>query len=234
MGFTFVIVNGTWFGTSGEVSVDYGDPDDPPSWVTLSCPLINSYQLNCTLPGGAGGPHQWRVTVSGATSQWSNATTVFNPPQVQSVTIPSRLSTLGSESMIITGSSFGPTSTTVNLTYGQFQAIGCSVTLADTQIICTSVPGTGENLIATVHVGRPAQTNNGNFVSYFGPEINGLSVSSIGSDSATSVIISGSYFGPSWLPPVIMLNHSTYGNCEFATQSHNDGVSGIATIQVVL
>jgi len=229
-GSTQVLINGTWFGTESPIFVQFGDPQDSASYRNLSCPLVSYYAALCVVNGGAGGLHRWRVRVAGQLSPWSDANTTFASPAQTLVSIPAAaLSTLGGESIVITGSSFGPSGTPVTIRYGNYEATSCSVTSADTQITCTSVAGIGTELILNVSVGLPPLSTASLNLSYFGPSISSVSPSTISSDTASNVVIAGSYFGPSNSPLSITISNS-YGSCSFTYVSHTDGASGSASM----
>ncbi len=167
------------------------------------------------------------MEVSGTFSAWSTQTTSFEAPAPTAVVAAggSRLSTLGSELITITGSSFGPIGTQVSAVYGPYTTSGCSVTVADATIVCTSAAGIGFDHVLTLSVGAPAQISTALRVSYRLPVVSGVSPSVVSSDAGENIAISGAFFGPPGSVVHATMRHATYGTCNLTYVSHTDSAS---------
>ncbi len=92
----------------------------------------------------------WRVTLAGLTSSPSTFSTSYTPPSLTTLGSPVvSLETTGGTIVTLNGADFGAIgATTVSGNYSggstnlNFQA-GCVVTVAHTQMQCTTVPGVG-------------------------------------------------------------------------------------------
>lgn len=131
-----VIVSGSGF--AQPLTVTYG-----PSNYVATCNIQSANQLSCTTSPGVGAGHTWRVTVSGSPAT-SSATTSYAAPAISSFS-PQTISTDGTTSVTIAGSNFGPVGTSVSATYGggTYTANACSVTVANTRVVCGTAQGVG-------------------------------------------------------------------------------------------
>ena len=98
-----------------------------PSWAPLEVTLVSAADgivrvansclrdavshswVRCSVPGGVGTGHRWRVAVGGLTSAPSAATTSYAPPTLTAV-IGNQFNTDGNQNVFIVGTEFGPLS----------------------------------------------------------------------------------------------------------------------------
>jgi hypothetical protein len=117
--------------------------------------------MQCLLGQGTGAGLAWRVAVGGQLSPPSAQATAYLPPVVfyfegggAHLGV-----TPGGQGVTIFGTNFGPSGSPLRATYGvnvtgekEFEAQGCAVTSAHTQITCLTAPGAGATLSWTVTV----------------------------------------------------------------------------------
>jgi len=131
----------------------------------------------CTPSAGVGVGHYWTLFVGGQVAKGSlvdarsptsaayrYGPTYYRSPAISAIYVShSTLATIGGDTVVITGTNFGPVDiqNVVHATYentalsslarGPFTASSCSVTVAHTQITCTSVPGVRSLLLYYIH-----------------------------------------------------------------------------------
>ena len=131
--------------------------------------LIPGSKITCLLPAGAGIHFSWVLKMGPLDTITTDRTLVFTNifgydfPIVTSVTFGEHggdglLSTSGNTSILLTGTSFGPTtfpSADITVKYardlattkqGGYLAVNCKITVAHTNILCKSSPGIGRDL----------------------------------------------------------------------------------------
>ena len=142
---------------------------------------------------GVGSGHRWLVQVGSQSSALSVATTSYALPQITTVTPPGLLQTRGGQTVVITGSNFGPGEAPANGDSGglgvtfasHFEvtasyageegwdtyAAACVVTVPHTAIECTTSAGVGVDLSWVVSVGGQVSARSTTTTSYAPPTI---------------------------------------------------------------
>lgn len=165
----------------------------------------NNTLVTCQSAPGVGRDHVWSLTIDDQ-SAVSSATTRYREPAVTGLRLAVGggavlLGTAGGEKVRITGTNFGPgaAGTTITAQYGQYPATGCVVTVAHTELECTSVAGVGFNHTWVVTVAtQPSSVTQWPLVSSYLPP----SISSLGGATAMStqgsevVLVRGTNLGP--------------------------------------
>ena len=214
----------------------------------------------CTPAAGVGSGHRWTLYVGGVPAVegvgrakavqfetpvgYRSPPTAYSPPSISAISIvgKSTFSTLGGDAVVLTGTNFGPldVQNVVSATYrnnalgdfalGPFTARDCAVTVAHTEITCSSAPGVGHDHRWQVEVGGQASQQSSFITSYTAPAINvilpnneqnnltGLSTGGYGHSTCTDgfdsyspclIRLTGSDFGPVLASNTIS---ATYGN----------------------
>ena len=195
-------------------------------------PPTSSGRINCLTAPGTGLMARWQVVIAGGTSLpfvfAASAASVpqYGNPVILSVQYPNPLpapqglSTAGSQLVKIQGENFGPigayTNSVLQVWFGVqtltsptppsvslgFSLAPCTVSVAHTQLTCTTPPGTGAGMSVVVYVnGLPSTQPT---LSYLAPTISQLSyaggnltVAPGDCNTPFQVTISGLNFGPS-------------------------------------
>jgi hypothetical protein len=128
-----------------------------------SCLVTNAHTtIVCKTVAGIGKALSWLLTVSDQTSAPGASTLRYRAPTITGVggIGARRGDTAGGEPLTITGTSFGPTTSLALpvVTYGdtgtEYSAQSCAVTVADTQAVCVTGPGTGRDLNAVIAIAQ--------------------------------------------------------------------------------
>jgi hypothetical protein len=220
-------------------------------YVTTNCQVISpSKTIACDVPEGVGSQFTWTLKMGPAASVTKEQTLEFmngfayESPVISSVTAPSVLSTYGGTSFTINGAHFGPTSVPTDaivIKYkrgividdpGGYVATGCSVSVAHTEITCSSVPGIGKELTFWISSLMGSKSNilsdAGNQAKYdqpiitsivtrrLNPNNEGATITSnnLRTEGGDVVIISGNNFGPA------SSSHYTFLNEEMSRVSY--------------
>ena len=168
-------------------------------------------QITCNTTAGVGLQLTWSVFVGGQWGGESTKTTSYIAPRIDSANVPTVWKTTGSDKIVLTGDYFGPMSTTLNpsptLKYTStnvvYDAVSCSVTIAHTQLTCTSVAGVGREVSFQTTIGE--QTSNSFLrpdVRYAAPQLATVSSPNgpIRTEGGDTITLKGSSFGPSTTP----------------------------------
>ena len=181
--------------------------------------------IRCNSIPSSGSPLSWMVVVGGQQSVVfssadsgylsSNVTQLYGIAKLGDVAIPNvnALSTLGGQTIEMMGENFGPLgSTSLLVTYGNFEAVQCTLVEDHVKIRCTTAPGCGRALPWSVQIGPTdgfpessltsvARLNDPNIqISYAIPtltQVSGDHVLAASTSGDDFVLIKGSRFGPS-------------------------------------
>jgi hypothetical protein len=210
-----VMIYGSGFGIAASgLSVTYGGGPDARTY-TATCtrqpftdPVLES--LQCLNAPGVGYSHRWTVCVMNQCTAPSVNQTSYTGPSISSITGAGAINanTAGGQSVVLTGTGFGPPASTliVSVTYGKaggtYTAFGCAVTQdspSQSQMTCLTVPGTGANLLWTMSIAwQAAPLFNG--TSYGPPSIayfSGPGAINAATSGFQSLTIVGNNFGAS-------------------------------------
>ena len=155
----------TWTGNAPGVSATYSSDDNLFQFTSPECRIETPYEaVMCKTAPGAGTDLKWTLTI-GSESLKSNITTRYSRPQITSVTTRdvgvsiSALDTRGGQTVVISGSNFGPRSeetagdgVDLRVFYGtdpavsEFEAAGCLISVNHTEITCRTVAGVGNRM----------------------------------------------------------------------------------------
>ena len=141
-------------------------PAPAASWAATTCAVVvPNTVLSCVVPPGVGANLTWSLAVQGWPAMSSRAIS-YMPPTVTSVARQGggALSTTGSDWVAVSGDNFGvgstapllsyaPNSTAIRLLYNN---TNCTVTVAHTQLLCTTLAGVGFDLRFSVSVAGQA------------------------------------------------------------------------------
>jgi hypothetical protein len=157
---------------------------------------------------GVGSGLAGRVCQAGQCSARVGLHTIgYTPPSITGVSMSvSGLSTSGSDTVTITGSNFGPTSTSASLIGGSYGPTAsevaftsCSVTVNHSTVVCVSAPGVGAGHQVAISLAGQASgaSGGGNTVSYEPPAITTLAhTPDVPTSGSAVVTITGTNFGP--------------------------------------
>ena len=211
VGATFLI-NGLNFGPVGTtVALSYGPPGGSLlRYANAPCLVMIAHtQLICMALPGIGANLSFSIAAANSPSlvAFNNTNLRYASPTLNSISAPI-LSTLGGESIVITGTNFGPATSSpsdVSFTYGNgttLQATGCIVAAetAHTRLTCSAAPGVGAFLASAITVGgQTTMASRAPFVlSYSPPIVTGLRGAGSSFDTNGNVLLGiiGSNFGP--------------------------------------
>jgi len=151
----------------------------------------------------------WVVNIDGSASTAS--TTAYGSPFITSLSGLGAVnaSTYGGEEITITGYNFGPkngagangnSSFLQSVTYGpggsEYEAAGCRITVAHTEIVCRTVAGIGPSLSWIVTVdGQSSQASDSPKTNYAPPVLNGLSPFRVDTAGGSTHILNGTDLG---------------------------------------
>lgn len=153
--------NYTWF-PPAEFKLSYGFNLQ----YAASCSVVEPHRkLRCTTQEGFGSGVRFAVRVGGVDGALSYPNQVVGGelgshtiPAITNITGTTLLTTGGGQLVIITGTNFGPSTTTVTATYGptgvEYRAADCGITVSHTRIECRSVPGVGKDHVWQVTIGQ--------------------------------------------------------------------------------
>ena len=191
--------------------------NQPTTYTTTRCLVTIAHsQMTCFTVPGTGNLLGWAVNVA---TQQSNITTTlvtdYAAPFIAYYTGAGSTgaATAGNQSVVVTGGNFGPAVAGYlqKVTYGQngtdFTASGCSVTIADTQVSCTTAPGAGAGLRWLITV--DGQVSTVPVTDYAPPLVTALSgpgSSNANTDGGETVVITGTNFATN-----VFLGGVTYG-----------------------
>ena len=186
-----------------------------------ACDVKSQTRIECTTIAGVGSSFKWDVTVGGQqTTTSSNGVdaglvTTYASPSLSSLSL-STLDSTAEESIVLTGSNFGPAvsgndnivaycenAALSSLARGPLYAGSCSVTTAQTAITCTAPKGVGYNQAWSVTVGDQTHSSTVQ-TSYTVPTVSDIKYEgvlasddlTIPTDASASITIQGTQFGP--------------------------------------
>jgi fructose-specific phosphotransferase system component IIB len=209
-GFGPLSTSPVWSALSATIVASYGTTGT--EYVASNCNVtIADTTMVCVSVAGSGQNHAWKVNISTQASPLSSVLTRYNSPSILQVnsTVGPIFSTLGSESVTITGINFGLVGglTPVSLVYTtsstlSYTATACSVTIAHTTMVCTTVAGAGNSMSWQVTVNTQSSTSfsSGGLLRYATPSISSFSVVKYPTNGGTLITITGLSFGPSSTP----------------------------------
>ena len=137
----------------------------------------------------------------------STAVTSYLPPVITAVTGADTLSTTGGENIVLTGTNFGDTSSSIYVSYGpigmetMYAAKDCVVTVAHTEATCKSVEGYGKDMSFQITVLRQSSVLTLYSYGYGVPVITAVTGPTPGNTKVLNtkggdiIIITGSNFG---------------------------------------
>lgn len=179
-----------------------------------SAAVSTSATIVCSAAAGIGAGFYVSVRVGNQVSAPVSTSLSYRSPTITSLTMSSiaATSTQGGQQMVITGTGFGPGGLTLPggarfnpiATYGpawapgRYAAADCTVTAAQTQMTCTTVPGSGAGLLWIVIVAGQSSAPSSQLMSYAPPSISGFSGPGVLAATAggEAVNITGLNFGP--------------------------------------
>ncbi len=162
-----------------------------------NCTWHNHSRIDCVTVEAAGQP---RVVVRVMDQGGGGVVTVsYAPPVVQDVTVLPIASTLGGDSVTVTGASFGPpsawnTAVTISVVPLRFaiEFVGPCVVQSQGQLNCTLPPGVGANLTFAVTASGQRSATLGTDRRYSSPSVSAVSPSVVPADDPALVVnISG-------------------------------------------
>jgi hypothetical protein len=150
-----------------------------------ACTVLQShFRLECITPVGAGANYTWSITIGYTTSfaltsvAFPTIRTSYRPPVIDFISPTVLSSTSGLESILISGSMFGPNDGSYVITgsYGtaQYQLTGFSI-LNDNEVLCYSSAGVGYGHSLKIIVGT--QTSNSAIIAYPGNKPSSVTLS---------------------------------------------------------
>jgi hypothetical protein len=176
----------------------------------LKPPVGGADQLECTTGEGTGSTLEFQVMVGGQSSATFKSTVGYANPSITAVAGGSgidinNLLTTGRESIVVTGTNFGPIGTVVGATYGSY-ASTCTVSKAHVEMVCQTVAGSGKGLQWRVHVitgGNDKQMSPLNgcptcVTSYHPPiitSVGGANIKDLRTEGGQEIQIFGQHFG---------------------------------------
>ena len=154
-------------------------------------------QLTCNTVVGAGAGLTYKVIIDGQLNTVPTAD--YAPPAISGVAGMTDASTDGGDVVVISGSQFSTQKWLEAVTYGitgtEFAAAGCTVTVAHSQITCTTVPGTGRALKWFVTVRGQISAPGPSLTSYAPPNVTSVAPLTGPTSGAVAVTLSGVNFG---------------------------------------
>jgi hypothetical protein len=189
------------------------------AYVASECVVTVSHMtMECSSVAGVGAGHRWSLQVGNQTGAASDAgvVTSYARPSIWYFNAEAQdspgLSTDGSDMVTITGSQFGPVHSMNNVSASYqnelleglggelFNASSCSVTVAHTEMVCSSTEGVGYGHHWTVDVGGQINTVSNASTSYMAPALLSFdpkaSVSPGLDPDGDRITITGANFGP--------------------------------------
>jgi hypothetical protein len=215
-----VTFNGTNFGPADivfELMALYGqtllggDVDVSAGYLASECAVtVPHSQVSCTVPAGVGDQLRWQIQISNqrtATYPPIGTTTdsSYIAPSITSIADGDNLATEGGDVVILTGTHFGPTSdfNKLLITYGPAAEMkyypACIMTIAHTEIRCTTTPGSGINHAWTIVASWQSSGPSTTLTRYKVPTLLGLSGPGsleAGTQGGQAVVLRGGNFGP--------------------------------------
>ena len=220
-GGTIFYVTGNYFGT-GAIPIDwvkYGPigVGGVTKYTAVNCVVISAQtMLQCSAAAGSGGAapgYYLQLSVGGQGSNVFAAQMSYAPPVISGFQPTGGLETSGGQTVLLTGVNFGPyqdptlvitasystAAGTLGAAYS-YPASNCAVTVANTQITCTTAPGAGAALTWELMVdGLKSITAT---TSYAPPAISSIVTASgapitaaLSPNAQTTLILLGSNFG---------------------------------------
>jgi len=205
----YIDLDGAHFGPIGgaPVSAQYGNELIPTEFTAVNCSVIQSHiRMRCFTGVGAGGALSWKVTVDGQLSRAQLSD--YGAPTVTSITLGGlpalSLRDDGGETVIVTGTNFGPPATRSYLeavTYGPASFPGlydvtsrCDV-LAHETLSCLTLPGAGQGLVWRVRVRGQVSTTTSATTSFSLPTLTAISATTGRTNGGELVRLTGAAFG---------------------------------------
>jgi hypothetical protein len=208
---------------------DYGGVLTVPDSVhTSGCTVQSHTKVECTTVTGVGANHKWKLTIGesahGFMGDYSTVATSYVAPSIDSFAAKASafsltaMATEGAQTIVFTGLNFGPdiAQNTISGTYGNVgltglaksaNAANCFVTVANTEIECTTVAGVGHDLKWSLAVGaQPSVDNAAIKITFAVPVISSVAapISGIKTEGGTAVTVDGTSFGPDDVGNVII------------------------------
>lgn len=197
--------------------VKYGPPSDPEKYTATNCVSTSRNDaVTCETVAGIGRDLVWSISVSDGGNVLGTAhvpsTATFAAPIITSAGDGTSVPTSGGTSVTLTGSSFGPAGTPVDLcVYGEglrYDATDSCTVVSDSIVECSTIPGVGSDHEWRITIGGVTSAWSGNLAttSYSVPSVDLVvgppdGMATAGGDTIT---IFGSEFGP--LPDSSMTN----------------------------
>ncbi len=199
---TQFVISGTQFGpvAGNPITATYGP------YSAASCSVTTAHlAITCTtVTSGVGTGHRLTVFTSDQQSALSPVTVYLDyaKPSITGLTsLPSTaIPTAGSRQVTINGLNFGPGTPLPDVQYGPYTAIGCIMSTPHFQLKCTTVPGSGANLIWRVSVGGQTSVENSFTTSHITPVITNVSPAVLTTTGGDSIVLTGTNFGPLGTP----------------------------------
>lgn len=175
----------------------------------VGCSVTTAHVVvTCSSTVGVGRGLTFVITVGLQSSAAFTTTYAYAAPVITAI-FAQLLQTLGGDAIVVSGSNFGPTGTTVVMAYGAYSATSCQVTTNQILISCVAAPGVGAGYTATVTVASVASLSSTARLSYLPPVLtDAVGTGAVGADTAGGdpVTLAGSQLGPVGTTPVV-----TYG-----------------------
>jgi hypothetical protein len=197
---------------SSEIKVSYRNQMNQ-LFTPSGCVVSKAHEeIECTSAPGTGFSLSWTAEVGTLTSNViGNGTSSYAPPVVSSIvpldtskTTMNRLNTIGGETLLLGGSNFGPTGSSLVATYGpdaeetRYRVI-CTIQNAHTSILCPTAPGIGHTHKWRISTGGQTSARSGMITSYKSPSLTrvyGPGAKDAATVGGTEVYVAGSGFGP--------------------------------------
>jgi len=190
--------------------------------VTAQTPTAS--QITCVTDQGVGSGLVWQLSVGGQAATGATLKSSYASPQVFIFSGAGAVdgNTAGNEPVVITGRNFGPadsyTNNLLSVNYGvalkegdpgflaaipsvRYIAASCSITVAHTELTCTTVEGAGRGMDWKVTIDGLSSSNP--TTSYHPPQIDSITyavgngpVTAANVNGGEAVILNGNYFGP--------------------------------------
>jgi len=211
-----VVIKGLNFGSSQLAITAVGYGIDGAEYVAPGCVLVVPHtEIQCTTVPGAGARLAWTVKIANQVSV--TPVTDYSPPEITAISGDGSVDafTNGGQDVVLTGTNFATQQYLTSVNYGptgtEFAAVGCIVTVQDTEITCLTVAGTGRKLFWTVTVRGQASFLSPVTSSYAAPMLSYLSVTTGSTAGTSSVMLVGYDLGAAVATAYIDLLFNRYG-----------------------
>jgi hypothetical protein len=189
--------------------ITYGECDNMGNcrnYTAYNCSITRAHkQIKCLTAAGVGSQQRWVVTIAGQSS--TNPKTAYQAPVITSITGvgATASNTQGGDLVTISGNNFGTNADLQSepgaaVTYGftaeEHKAAGCTVTVDHHQIVCTTIPAYGKNLMWKLKIGGQQTIPNLEHVSHYGmPTITAVSPATGNTRGGARITVQGTNFG---------------------------------------